>query len=123
MTIRTILRVEITSYTVLGLKSPLIFRILQDKACRKLTKRCKNGVKNAPIKNKSKRVDFPFNIITEREMEMEKMLANMKASGTGGTLLSTAEMQDMNRGDEEDDDPNYIRGETIDADGNTRINF
>ena len=54
---------------------------------------------------------------------MEKMLANMKASGTGGTLLSTAEMQDMNRGDEEDDDPNYIRGETIDADGNTRINF
>ena len=76
------------------------------------------------MKNKSKRVDFPFNIITEKEMSMERMLANMRASGSGAHLLSTAEMQAMNRKDDyEEGEEGYQQGETIDADGNALIHF
>ena len=72
------------------------------------------------MKKKSNRVDFPFHEITEKEMEVERLLANMRASGSGAHLLSTAEMQAMNKKDDyEEGEEGYQQGESIDADGNT----
>lgn len=76
------------------------------------------------MKAKAKRVDFPFHIITEKELSVERMLANMRASGTGGHLLSTAEMQAMNRRDDyEEGEEGYQPSESIDENGNTMIHF
>lgn len=100
----------------------LINSFPQEEACKKLSKRCKVANKNVVLKNNSKRVDYPFNIITKDEIDMEKMKRNMKAGG-GGHILSTAELQAMNRGDDDEDEGDYKRGESINENGDTVIRF
>lgn len=96
--------------------------VQQEKACSKLSKRCKTGNKNTALKNNSKRIDYPFKIITKDEIEMEKMKMNMKAGG-GGQIFSTAELQEMNRGDDDEDEGDYKRGTSINENGDTVIRF
>jgi hypothetical protein len=51
---------------------------------------------------------------------MEKMMANMKASGMTGNIFSTAELQEMNK---QDDDEETGARNTINENGDTVIHF
>lgn len=59
--------------------------------CNKWSKRCP---KKIPLKKE--RQDHAFKTVTEKELEMEKMMANMKAMGMGGmSMYSREDMEDM----------------------------
>ena len=67
------------------------------RACQDMSSRC--PIKNTKaIQNASKnRVDYPFNEISEKDLEMEKLMAQMKASGLGGgmNMYSREDIEDM----------------------------
>lgn len=56
---------------------------LQDKMCRKMTKRCTKRQKALSSKSKP-RSDEKFSPQSEKDVEMEKLMAQMQASGLGG---------------------------------------
>ena len=67
------------------------------RACQDMSSRCPTKNTKA-IQNASKnRVDYPFNEISEKDLEMEKLMAQMKASGLGGgmNMYSREDMEDM----------------------------
>lgn len=51
---------------------------------------------------------------------MEKMMRNMKASGMTGNIFSTAELQEMNKKDDEEETGSR---NTINENGDTVIHF
>ena len=105
----------------MGIQSLIFdYDVRQEKACTKLSKRCKHEGKNKPLRHNTKREEIPFAVITDKELEMEKMMANMKKSGMTGNIFSTAELQEMNKKD--DDEVTGARN-TINENGDTVINF
>lgn len=86
------------------------------KVCKKWTKRCTKWPQGKPLSGKSgMRTDYPFDEVSEKDLEMEQMMASMKAAGMGGmSMYDRDEMQamaagggmgGMGGGDEDEDDP------------------
>jgi hypothetical protein len=65
----------------------------QEKICYKMTKRC--GKFPESVSGNYKRKDFRFEAMEEKEYEMEKMLASMKAMGLGGSMYNRDDMESM----------------------------
>jgi hypothetical protein len=60
--------------------------------CSKWTKRCNKKAK--PIKTVRK--DYPFKEVSDKELEMERMMAKMKEMGVGGmSMYNRDDMEDM----------------------------
>jgi hypothetical protein len=66
--------------------------IYQSKVCTKMTGRCK---KTSFVPKDYKRVDESFETLTEKELEMERLMAKMEGSGVGGNVYSRDDMMDM----------------------------
>jgi len=65
-----------------------------DKVCTKMTKRCSPGPKR--MSPKRSRKDYPFLLISEKDLEMEQLMATMEASGVGGvSMMGRDEMDQM----------------------------
>ena len=75
---------------------------LQELACKKWTKRC--GGKPIYLPADYKRTDYPFKALTAKEVEIEKMMESMKASGLGGQMYDRDAMAAMTEGGEDDED-------------------
>eukprot|EP01032_Pedospumella_encystans_P021382 gene21382-24256_t len=74
--------------------------------CKKWTKRCKHRRMSLP--STYNRVDEEFVAQSEKDIEMERMLEQMKAMGMGGSLYNKddlGEMMGMDGYDEEEDGP------------------
>lgn len=68
---------------------------LTEKVCVKLASRCKNG-KLKYLPSRFKRIDYPFEAMADKELQMEQMMAKMKASGMGGmSMYSRDDMENM----------------------------
>ena len=66
--------------------------VTQDKLCNKLTKRCTR--KDKPMKVARK--DYPFKEVSEKELEMERMMAKMREMGMGGmSMYNRDDMDNM----------------------------
>ena len=92
---------------------------LVKKVCLDMSGRCPTKNTKA-IQNAAKnRVDYPFNEISEKDLEMERLMAQMQASGLGGgmNMYSREDLEDMdpedmmggyggNYGDDGDDGDN-----------------
>jgi hypothetical protein len=64
---------------------------LQELVCNKWSKRCP---KKIPLKNE--RVDHTFKEVSEKDLEIERMVANMRAMGLGGmSMYNREDMDDM----------------------------
>lgn len=55
---------------------------MRDKICQKMVKRCKG--KNKYLPSNFKRVDFPFEAMSDKDAQMEELMAEMKKAGLGG---------------------------------------
>ena len=75
------------------------------------------------MQHSTKREEIPFVEITDKEIELEKMLNGMKASGMSGSLYSTAELQDMKGGVRDEDDEDEVSRTSINENGDTVIRF
>lgn len=58
-----------------------------------MSKRCKTPTKHMDIK--SPRIDVPFKALTEKEIEMEAMMAKMKEMGLSSTMYGREDMDDL----------------------------
>ena len=69
----------------------------KSKVCKKMTKRCAKWPQGKPLSGKSGlRTDHPFEAISEKDLEMEQLMAQMKASGLGGaSMYSRDDMEAM----------------------------
>lgn len=67
--------------------------ILQNTMCQKWTKQCKPRRK--ALANSYNRVDEEFVAQSEKDIEMERMLENMKAMGMGGSLYNKDDLGDL----------------------------
>lgn len=76
------------------------YSISQFKVCTKWTKRCQPRRKELP--SSYNRVDEDFQAIDEKDLEMERMMASMRAMGMGGSLYSRDDLGDMMGMDEDD---------------------
>eukprot|EP01041_Mallomonas_annulata_P008351 gene8351-17207_t len=66
---------------------------IKNKVCQKMTKRCPN---KKFLPSKTKREDYPFVPMKEKDLEMEQLMAKMKASGMGGmSMYNREDMEDM----------------------------
>ena len=75
---------------------------LQEAACTKMSKRCK---KTKPLPAKFKREDKPFTALSEKDLELEKIMATMKANGLSGNMYDADTMREMmERGEYPGDD-------------------
>lgn len=70
---------------------------LQEKVCKKMSKRCsdKRVTTNKPLAGSSKRVDEYFEPVSDKDLEMEKMLKEMEKSGMGGSIYNRDDMEGM----------------------------
>jgi hypothetical protein len=66
---------------------------LQSKVCTKMTRRCRPKRKELPAKYV--RVDEEFVAMSEKDLEMERLMANMRAMGMGGSLYNRDDLGDM----------------------------
>lgn len=64
----------------------------QDTVCKKLSKRCKK-IKALP--SKFSREDQPFTALSEKDLELEKIMAKMKANGMSGSMYDAETMRQM----------------------------
>ncbi len=100
-------------------KGSLSLEKMQEKSCSKLTKRCTAKGKPKYLPKAFKRVDYPFEEISEKDLQMEQLMAQMKDSGLGGMsmynredMAAMAGMGEDGEGDEDDEDGEYTdRGE------------
>lgn len=68
-----------------------------EKVCKKL-KRCKRRL---PLSGKDgKREDEEFDLISEKDLEMEKVMSQMQAAGLGGSMYGRDDLADMMGGDD-----------------------
>ena len=105
-----LLEEEIDSDLLSGLlwKGTMPLEEAKAKVCKKWTKRCSKPAK--PLSGKSGiRKDYAFEELTEKDLQMEQMMASMKESGMGGmSMYNRDEMESMtmgDSGDEDEDDP------------------
>ncbi len=71
--------------------------------CQSWTKRCRPRRK--ALANAYKRVDEEFVPQSDKDIEMERMMENMRAMGMGGSLYNKEELGEMMGMDDEDDIP------------------
>jgi len=64
---------------------------LQTKVCEKWTSRCRKP-RRKPLASRYKRVDEEFAQQDEKELEMERMMAEMRGMGMGGSMYSREDM-------------------------------
>ena len=105
--------------------SSLLFRAVVpmenaiEKVCKKL-KRCK---KRLPLSRKDgKREDEEFEMISEKDLEMEKVMAQMQAAGLGGSMYGRDDLADMMGddpygGDYDDPSGSETKDDEEDSDG------
>jgi hypothetical protein len=48
-----------------------------------------------PIPGSYKRKDYPFQALSEKDYEMEKLMASMKSMGMGGSMYNRDNMEEM----------------------------
>ena len=70
------------------------------KVCKKMTKRCVKWPQGKPLSGKSgHRTDYPFEGQSDKDLEMEQLMASMKASGMGGmSMYNREDMEAMAAG-------------------------
>jgi hypothetical protein len=70
---------------------------LTNHVCQKMCKRCSKDNKNKPIKNQAKRTDYPFEEMSEKDIELENMMKKMNDAGLGGgmSLYSRDDLEAM----------------------------
>lgn len=71
--------------------------------CQSWTKRCRPRRK--ALANSYERVDEEFVPQSDKDIEMERMMENMRAMGMGGSLYNKEELGEMMGMDDEDDIP------------------
>ena len=64
-----------------------------EKVCKKMTKRCAKSKTYSPTKYVRK--DEEFVGISEKDLEMEKMMAELKGMGMGGSMYGKDDMASM----------------------------
>lgn len=64
----------------------------QEATCNKMSRRCK---KTKPLPAKFKREDEPFKALSEKDLELEKIMATMKANGMSGSMYDAETMREM----------------------------
>ncbi len=70
-----------------------VYIVYQDVACKKWSKRCS---KKQPILPASGRQDFPAKEISQKDLEMEKLMKSMKDMGMGGmSMYNRDDMDEM----------------------------
>lgn len=74
----------------------------QDKVCKKWTNRCRPRRK--ALASSYKRVDEEFVAQSEKDIEMERMMANLQEMGMGGSLYNRDDLGDMMGGVEDYDE-------------------
>ena len=79
-------------FTILERDKWLIF-YAQKKVCSNMSKRCKTPTKHMDVK--TARIDIPFKAQTEKEIEMESMMAKMKEMGLSSTMYGREDMDDL----------------------------
>lgn len=65
-------------------KNKITQKDLKDKVCKKWTSRC-SSQKYIPASYK--RTDFPFKPVSEKDLQMEQLMAEMKKAGMGGMSM------------------------------------
>ena len=67
------------------------------RVCQDMSERCPTKNTKANQNASKNRVDYPFNEISEKDLEMEKLMAQMKSSGLGGgmNMYSREDLEDM----------------------------
>eukprot|EP01039_Chlorochromonas_danica_P005508 gene5508-6065_t len=63
------------------------------KVCKEMSTRCSKKPKALPTN--FHRVDYPFEAISEKDLEMEKLMASMQAMGLGGSMYNRDDMMNM----------------------------
>lgn len=63
--------------------------------CTQLTKRCTPANKAKTLPKDFKRIDEPFVAMEEKEVEVEKLMADMRSMGLKGDLRRRDEMTSM----------------------------
>ena len=64
----------------------------QEAVCKKMSKRCK---KTKSLPAKFQREDKPFTALSEKDLEIEKIMATMKANGMSGSMYDADTMREM----------------------------
>ena len=75
---------------------------MQDKLCKKWTSRCKPRRKSLP--SSYKRIDEAFEVVSEKDLEMERLMASMEGMGMGASMYSPDDLPGMMGGGGEEDD-------------------
>ena len=77
----------------------------QKKVCSQWTSRCKPRRK--ALSSSYKRVDEEFIAMSEKDIEMDRMMESMRAMGMGGSLYSRDDLGDMMGMDDEGEDEDF----------------
>jgi len=84
--------IDVDNLSGLLFKDKIAVDVAIEKVCKKL-KRCK---KRLPLSGKDgKREDEEFDLISEKDLEMEKVMAQMQAAGLGGSMYGRDDLADM----------------------------
>lgn len=74
----------------------------KDKLCKKWTSRCKPRRKSLP--SSYKRIDEAFEVVDEKELEMERLMASMESMGMGANMYSPDDLSGMMGGGDDEED-------------------
>jgi len=74
----------------------------KDKLCKKWTSRCKPRRKS--MSSTYKRIDEAFEAVSEKDLEMERLMASMESMGMGANMYSPDDLPGMMGGGDEEDD-------------------
>jgi hypothetical protein len=83
---------DVEALSILLWKNKANIKTAQDQACKQWSTRC---TKPVSVPSKYKRVDHPFTEMSEKDIEMEKVMASMKAQGLGGSMYDRESMEQM----------------------------
>lgn len=89
--------IDVDDLSALLWKGKLSLSSLTDKVCTKVAKRCPSSNTKASQAAVNARQDYPFTEISEKDLEMEQLMAKMQASGLGGgmNMYTRDDMEDM----------------------------
>lgn len=95
--------------------------IKQEKVCKKWTSRCRPRRKALPASYK--RTDEEFVAQSEKDIEMERMMASMAAMGMGGSLYNRDDLGEMMGGlDDYDQEEAGMGMDPVDGDAPGQFN-
>jgi hypothetical protein len=95
-------------------KNKLTLDELKEKTCKQWSKRCKKIRKPVSTSKSKKRKNYEFEYMTDKDLQMEQLMAEMKNSGLGGmNMMGKDDMKDkMDEYGDEDDHYDDMYGET-----------